>query len=267
MGYFDVSYYLTNDDGSVVSKNLATTNDDDCVFCCGTLKENDEVAVYDGCDRPHCLHVKCFYEYISDKVGQPHEDDDDVNKLVKMKNCSICRESRVGTWREWKYSKIVTLKWKKGKELPDDKIKVLGIHQYKNKNVRFANFITCKILLFAMKKNINNETDVKAYRPRHMDNGPITIRYTKYVRATTMPFTCHFCKLRFMKWKECRLRGCNNRCTHRFCRDCFITHITSEFHTNVDQHIDGYMTCPLCKKYSRAVFTQTDTYCSSGTKK
>ena len=210
LGFYDVPHNLMkvtdidNDASTIQTNGHKNKNNEYCMVCTEEFKEEELVAVNDGCKVPHSLHIACFLEYCCGSYETPNKSSG-PNTLHKMHNCMICNLN--GTWREWKFSTTSQRAWKKGNILPDKK-KIFAVHEYKEREGEnhFANFIICKNLLYAVKYKIGNSS-LRMNRPGNLSNPDLDRLYRKYDMATKKKFKCKFCLRQVSQLKKSRLKN------------------------------------------------------------
>jgi hypothetical protein len=259
-GFYDVPYICESDE-SVIQSNHQN-NSECCLICMKQFSEGDEVAVNPACDKPHCLHIDCYFQFIRRIAIRDRSCAAGPNLLMKLKGCPKCPDRYCPVWCEWKYSYIVTRSWKNGDKLPNKDVKVYGIHHYDDGNIKFSHYITNYKLFISIRHYIcalmRNQ-----YVGTPYDLQKKFYEYNGYILFMKGTFTCKECKTQMYMWKAVYLRECNDICKYRICRDCFIRYVLIKNHDDISQRMDGILPCPLlCKKSSKAQFMLTNEPCS-----
>jgi hypothetical protein len=263
-GFYDVPFLCDKDEAEIKSEyNL---NCERCMICVAPFEEGDEVAVNHGCGKPHCLHIACYYQYISIPSLLDKEDLDGPNLLMKLKGCPICTDKYSPIWSEWKFSTIVKSNWKTGKRLPHKHARVYGVHQYDDGQIKFTHFITDIELFNAINAYINNITFYQRAASTGGTRGQF-YTYHRYETFMTSTFTCCNCRKEMFMWKSVYLRECKSNCKYRICRDCFIKCVLAENKYNECLRMRGILLCPFCKRSGQAHFMLTKEPCSHKFKK
>jgi hypothetical protein len=236
-------------------------NTERCIICVAPFHEGDNVAVNHGCGKPHCLHIACFYQYISTPSLRDKKDIVYPNLLMKLKGCPICDATYSPKWSQWKFSTIVTSNWKMGKKLPHNDKCIYGVHIYDDGEIKFSHFITDIELFNAIYAFINTVT---VHQRAGSTGGTRTLSYTyhRYEIFNTTTFTCHECKAELYMWKSVYLQECKNQCEYRICRNCFIECVLSKNKYNECFKMRGILPCPLCRQSGQAHFELTREPCS-----
>ncbi len=159
-GFYDVPCHLNKLGDDVDNNKQSETSQKDidfmhnCFICFESFDEGDDVAVHTGCQVPHPLHTGCFNRWCCETNETPTEEAG-PDTLILFRRC-FC--NRQGTWKQWRYS-CNTSNWTTGSVLPDKQM-ILAIHEHKDKNSHFRNFIISEELLYAIKTAINNTSFV-----------------------------------------------------------------------------------------------------------
>ena len=140
--------------------------------------------------------------------------------------------------------------------LPDNK-EILGIHEHKKGNYHFLNCIICTKLLYSIKHSIIN-SKFTMDRPTDLEESGIKPLFNKYMNSNKSKFKCEYCDKRVPLIRKCRLNNCKKTCRFSFCRECFITMMTSDDTITKKNPNEGIMNCIYCAQEGRAVFISLD---------
>ena len=257
-GFYDVVHVCDPDETSIQAEYQG--NSERCMICLGQLEQGDEVAVNHACQKPHCLHIECYHQYIENRPIGDRVCAAGPNLLMKLKGCPICLDNYSPVWYEWKYCSIVPRNWKKGKKLPNKDVRVYGIHHYDDGNIKFSHFITDYQLFDSIENYIYD-----LMMNRHVATNPITNEfnaYNSYEMFMKGTFTCYECKKQMYMWKAVYLGECESGCEYRICRDCFIKCVLTKNQKKKSYRMRGILPCPLCKMCGKARFMLTREPCS-----
>jgi hypothetical protein len=259
-GFYDVPS-VSHRGHTIIEAEEYEENTEQCMICMEEFEEGDEVAVNKACDKPHCLHINCYFNYIKNiAVRDTRACAAGPNLLMKIKGCLICTDKYSPYWYEWEYCSTPTKNWKKGRKLPNNDVQVYGIHHYDDGNIKFSHFITDYDLFIEIQNYMyfmmTNRRLKKSLLGNHFYG------YNKYEMYMTRQLTCHECNLKMCFWKAVYLRECNKRCKYRICRDCFIKCIVAKHYNKNSYRKSGILPCPDCKTSSKAQFMLTKEPCS-----